>query len=344
LDNPLSYLNYSKFMQEAIIAALNTKAFPNPKVAAVLTDNKGNIKSTGVHHGPGTNHAEIDLLTKTTIDTDDVLYVTLEPCFHADSSPSCALELLNTSLKNIVIGDKDVDPRTNGKSIELFKNKGLNIQFEYNANNLINPHYLNQKINKNSNTIIGKIASSQNNYIYNDQTEDKYISNDISLALTHILRASVDGIAIGKNTLLIDSPKLDVRNVNIKDSNPIKMVFWGADPNIDSHISKHSDIYFLTSFTHKADNVIPIIDVNFDLNKLFKNLNINSLLIEGGNYIHKYFTANALYDKFYWFKSIDNIHSGVKLSDEVIEALKNRYKPINKFLLKDNQLTTYTCM
>mgnify|MGYP005703122445 FL=1 len=161
---------------------------------------------------------------------------------------------------------------------------------------------------------------------------------------THILRASVDGIAIGKNTLLIDSPKLDVRNVNIKDSNPIKIVFWGADPNIDSHISKHSDIYFLTSFTHKADNVIPIIDVNFDLNKLFKNLNINSLLIEGGNYIHKYFTANALYDKFYWFKSTDNIHSGVKLSDEIIESLKNRYKPINKFLLKDNQLTTYTCM
>ena len=55
-------------MQNAIIAALNTKAFPNPKVAAVLTDIKGNIKATGVHHGPGTNHAEIDLLNKTTID------------------------------------------------------------------------------------------------------------------------------------------------------------------------------------------------------------------------------------------------------------------------------------
>ena len=85
-------------------------------------------------------------------------------------------------------------------------------------------------------------------------------------------------------------------------------------------------------------------ELNFDLNKLFKNLNINSLLIEGGNYIHKHFTANALYDKFYWFKSSDNIHSGVKFSDEVIESLENRYKPINKFLLKDNQLTTYTCM
>ena len=71
LVNPLSYLNYSKFMQEAIIEALNTKAFPNPKVAAVLTDNKGNIKATGFHHGPGTNHAEIDLLNKTIIDTDE---------------------------------------------------------------------------------------------------------------------------------------------------------------------------------------------------------------------------------------------------------------------------------
>jgi len=344
LDNPLSFLNYSKFMQDAIIAALNTKAFPNPKVAAVLIDKIGNIKSTGVHHGPDTNHAEIDLLSKTTIDKDDILYVTLEPCFHTDSSPSCAVELLNTPLQNIVIGDIDVDPRTNGKSIELFKNKGLNIQFEYNANNLINPHYLNQKTNKNSNTIIGKIASSHNNYIYNDQTEDKYISNDISLALTHILRASVDGIAIGKNTLLTDNPKLDVRNVNIKDSNPIKIVFWGTDPNIDEHISKHSDIYFLTSFTHKADNVIPILDKNFEFSKLSKILNINSLLIEGGNYIHEYFTANALYDKFYWFKSSKNINSGIKFSDEVIESLKNNYEPINKFLLKDNQLTTYTCM
>lgn len=342
MDNPLSYLNYSKFMQDAIIAALNTKAFPNPKVAAVLTDNKGNIKSTGVHHGPGTNHAEMDLISKTTIEKDDILYVTLEPCFHSDTSPSCALELLNTSIQNIVIGDLDVDPRTNGKSIELFKNKGLNIQFEYNANNLINPHYVNQKINESTNTLIGKIASSQNDYIYNDQSDDKYISNNISLALTHILRASVDGIAIGKNTLLIDNPKLDVRQINIKNSNPTKIVFWGSDPNIETHLSKNSDFFFITSFKHQADNVISLLDENFEVNKLLKMLNINSLLIEGGNYLHKYFTANAIYDKFYWFKSMNDITSGIKFSDEVINSLQNNYKLINKFPLKDNHLTTYT--
>ena len=108
-------------MQEAIIAALNTQTFPNPKVGAVLVDKFGNIKSTGVHHGPGTNHAEIEIINNSVITEEDTLYVTLEPCFHTDSSPSCCAELLKTPIKNIVIGDIDIDIRTNGKSIELLK-------------------------------------------------------------------------------------------------------------------------------------------------------------------------------------------------------------------------------
>ena len=105
-------------MQEAIIAALNTQTFPNPKVGAVLVDKFGHIKSTGVHHGPGTNHAEIEIINNSVITEEDTLYVTLEPCFHTDSSPSCCAELLKTPIKNIVIGDIDIDIRTNGKSIE----------------------------------------------------------------------------------------------------------------------------------------------------------------------------------------------------------------------------------
>ena len=63
LDKSLTYINYTNYMQEAIIAALNTRTFPNPKVGAVLVDKYGNIKSTGVHHGPGTNHAEMILIS-----------------------------------------------------------------------------------------------------------------------------------------------------------------------------------------------------------------------------------------------------------------------------------------
>ena len=44
MDKSLTYINYTTYMQEAIIAALNTQTFPNPKVGAVLVDKFGNIK------------------------------------------------------------------------------------------------------------------------------------------------------------------------------------------------------------------------------------------------------------------------------------------------------------
>ena len=62
-----------------------------------------------------------EIINNSVITEEDTLYVTLEPCFHTDSSPSCCAELLKTPIKNIVIGDIDIDIRTNGKSIELLK-------------------------------------------------------------------------------------------------------------------------------------------------------------------------------------------------------------------------------
>ena len=113
-------------MQDAIVAALNTEPYPNPKVGAVLVSENGSIKSIGVHKGPGTNHAELEVINNSEISSEDTLYVTLEPCFHTDSSPSCAEEILKTPLKNIVIGDIDLDDRTKGRSIELLKENDIN--------------------------------------------------------------------------------------------------------------------------------------------------------------------------------------------------------------------------
>ena len=39
----------------------------------------------------------------------------------------------------------------------------------------------------------------------------RYITNEISLSIVHYLRATADCIVIGKNTLLNDEPKLNVR-------------------------------------------------------------------------------------------------------------------------------------
>jgi diaminohydroxyphosphoribosylaminopyrimidine deaminase/5-amino-6-(5-phosphoribosylamino)uracil reductase len=342
LDKSLSYINFSSYMQDAIVAALNSEPYPNPKVGAVLVSKNGTIKSIGVHKGPGTNHAELEIINNSKISSEDTLYVTLEPCFHTDSSPSCAEELLKTPLKNIVIGDIDLDDRTKGKSIELLKKSNINVHIEKNANGFLNPHYRNQKLSTSKATLIGKIATSQNNYIYEDNSSGKYITNDISLSITHYLRASVDAIAVGKNTLIADEPLLNVRNTDVTNIQPQKIVFWGSDKNVENVIKKYHDFIFLTSFDHNANNILPLLNDKFNLNDVYMKLGINSLLVEGGNFLHNYLLSVSEYDYFYWFKSDNEISNGVPLEKSIIDRLDNEYKLINKFPLKDNQLTTYT--
>jgi len=201
LVNNLKYLNISKGMSIAAIEALKSNPYPNPKVGAALFDKNMNLKNKSYHVKKGQDHAEIALIKKSKIEDSDYLFVTLEPCFHDDTSPSCAKELINTNIKNIIIGDIDIDSRTSGKSIELLSNHRINISIENGVNDLINPYYRN--ISKSSSiTYIGKIGISNNNYIFDCDSKDKYITNDISLDISHILRATTDAILVGKIHLL----------------------------------------------------------------------------------------------------------------------------------------------
>ena len=162
------------------------------------------------------------------------------------------------------------------------------------------------------------------------------------MSVTHYLRATVDGIAIGKNTLITDSPKLNIRNSDVSNVTPMKIVFWGSDVNIEKYIDIYHDFIFLTSFNHSASNIYPLLNGEFNLNNIYSELKINSLLVEGGNYLHKFLLNNLKYDSFYWFKSSKKITNGYQLSDPILNKLNTEYKVINKFPLKDNQLTTYT--
>ena len=162
------------------------------------------------------------------------------------------------------------------------------------------------------------------------------------MSITHYLRASVDAVAVGKNTLMTDGPLLNVRNKDVFNIQPQKIVFWGSDKNIDNVIEKFHDFIFLTSFDHNANNIMPLLNDKFNLNDVYMNLGINSLLVEGGNILHNYLLNISEYDYFYWFKSHNVIDSGIQLEKSIIDKLESEYKLINKFPLKDNQLTTYT--
>ena len=319
-------------MTVAALEALKSNPFPNPKVGAALFDKNMKLKNKSYHVQKGQDHAEIALIKDTKLEESDYLYVTLEPCYHDDTSPSCAKELINTSIKNIIIGDVDADSRTSGKSIKLLSDKGMNITVETGINDLLNPYYNN--ISKSSTlTYIGKIGISDNNYIYDSESKNKYITNDISLDITHILRATVDAILIGKNTFTVDSPILNIRNTELKNSenNPLRIVWWGSKvPNeIKENIKLNKYIFIESSSLHELEET------------LIKN-NCRSVLVEGGKYVHELLFANNKYLKFYEFRSKNIINNGLYMDYFSQNVFNDMYKVENKFLLKDNELVIYT--
>ena len=341
LDKALKCFNYPDAMIEAFKLALDSKPFPNPKVGAVLTDQYFNIKATGFHKGPGKPHAEIEVLKNVKVENNDILFVTLEPCFHSDTSPSCADEIIKKGVKNIYYGGIDVDSRTNGKSINKLKQNSVSIKLIEGVHQLLNPHYLNQKINNLKVTYTGKLALSKDNFIYSNK--NKYISNEESLLLTHVLRANYNSILIGKNTFIIDKPLLDTRLIQNKTNNldPIKFILWGSDKNIINFLRE--DFIFLTNFSidgHK--NVINLGKINFQsINNFFTDINNFSVLIEGGNKVHKYFIENDYYDNFYLFRSKNNLIEGLKVTDK-INILNGENYTNKEFSLNDNILNIYT--
>ena len=331
LVNNLNYLNISKGMTIAAIEALKSNPIPNPKVGAALFDKNMNLKNKSYHVQKGQDHAEVALIKKAKLEDSDYLYVTLEPCYHEDTSPSCAKELIKTNIKNIIIGDVDVDSRTSGKSIELLSNNGINITVEKGINDLLNPYYKNI-VKSSPLTYIGKIGISDNNYISDSDSKNKYITNDISLDITHILRATVDAILVGKNTFIIDNPILNIRNVDLKDTTnkPLKIVWWGS--KVPNEIKNNDK---LNQYTFVESNSLQ------ELEEILIKKDCRSVLVEGGKYIHELLFANNKYHKFYEFRSKNIINKGLSMNYLSQNIFNEGYKEENKFLLKDNELVIY---
>ena len=226
-------------MIEAIKDALRYNPTPNPRVGAVLVDKNNKIKKVAAHQNKGYDHAEYSLFKNSEVSPDDTLYVTLEPCFHDDTSPSCASTVIQTGIKSVVVGDIDKDKRTDGKGIDLLRQNDIEVIVEEGVNEFLNPGY------KYSDTIpflIGKVAISKDNIIYKEN--NKYISNQQSREISHYIRSTVDCIIIGKNTLIKDAPQLNVR-LDDKFSNPTPIVIWGNNTKdlIDSYPKM---FYFIT--------------------------------------------------------------------------------------------------
>lgn len=281
-------------MRRALQLAANgaLHASPNPMVGAVVTA-RGRIIGEGWHRQWGGPHAEVNAIASVAdhdrhLLREATIYVTLEPCSHYGKTPPCSKLIIETGIPKVVVGTTDPFREVSGRGIRMLREAGievvtgvleeecraLNRKF-MTAHTLRRP-YITLKWAESADSLIGGMDESGNKI-------PVALSNELTLALMHRERAMSDAILAGTDTVISDNPSLTLREWPGKSPRPV--VFDSPRLPRDSKVLERDAI--------KLASDLPLSE---NMNILYKEYGITSLLVEGGAETLRRFIDAGLYD------------------------------------------------
>ncbi len=344
-------LSDAQYMEKAIKLARKGTGFasPNPLVGSIIVKNN-QIIGEGYHRKFGDKHAEIMAIDNASQScAGATLYCNLEPCTENipnKKTPPCTQKIIREKIKRVVISTIDPNPYVNGKGVEILKKSGINIDLGILANEAINLNEKYFKFIKSGLPFVHlKIAQSIDGRIATYTGNSKWITNLNALKKVHRMRSEYDAVLVGINTVLQDNPSLTVRYS--QGRNPYRVI-------LDNEFIIKDDIKLISNdkpsktiiFTGKIDKGIKveklrergikIISLNSDLKRdlnleevlgKLAEMNISSVLVEGGGEIFTSFIKNNLYDKISIFISPIIIGAGVQsVNDLGITTLADAFQ------------------
>jgi len=282
---------YEQAMRRAMeLSLLGPTYGGNPQVGAVILDKDLNIIAEGFHKGAGTNHAEVDALSKlSTVPEGATAVVTLEPCNHTGRTGPCAQALINAGINKVVYGASDPGDASAGGAKTL-----ASARVEVVAGLLADEIETQQRVwltsmkkqrpfitLKWAQTLDGRSAAS-------DKTS-KWISGPESRNHVHKLRSEIDAILVGTNTVLQDDPELTARKPDgsLYEHQPLRVILGKTDLNPSLRVF-NNDAETIQFKTH---------DLLEAISSLW-NANVRHLLVEGGSKVMSSFIEAALFDEF----------------------------------------------
>ena len=300
---------------------------PNPLVGCVIVKDD-EIIAQGYHQKIGGNHAEVnainDLIEKKLDARGATLYVNLEPCSHYGKTPPCANALLKLGLKRVVIGMKDPNPLVCGRGIKILEDAGIEVITGILEDECIslNEIFINHITTKKPFVIL-KSAMTLDGKICTHNSDSKWITCQKSREIVHKVRDRVSAVMVGINTVLTDNPMLNVRMVEQHGKESIKIIVdsTGKLPlecNLIKNIKNKDEVILATTsklsvekqeeYTKKGVLVIKAEDKNgrVDLKILMDklhDLNIDSVLLEGGGTLNESALKSGIVDKVMFFIS-----------------------------------------
>jgi diaminohydroxyphosphoribosylaminopyrimidine deaminase/5-amino-6-(5-phosphoribosylamino)uracil reductase len=266
-----------RFMRSALAEAKKGlgRTSPNPAVGAVLVY-RNRIIAKAHHRKAGGPHAEVACLQRfgRAVPREATLYVTLEPCSTKGRTGACTNAIIQAGVRTIVIGTLDVNPKHGGRAIPELRDAGLEVRTGILAKDCAQ---LNEAFDKWIVTgqpfVIAKCAMSLDGRLSRGPGEPRWITDTKARKHAHKLRAQVDAIMIGAETLRTDNPRLTVRGVP-GGRQPWRVVLTRSG-NLPAQARLFSDRWASRTLVYR----------NVSLRAVLKDLGkkqIISLLIEGG--------------------------------------------------------------
>ena len=296
---------------------------PNPMVGAIIVKD-GKLISEDFHRKAGDRHAEVLAIEKAGKNArGSTLYVNLEPCCHTEKrTPPCTKAILNAGIKKVIIGMKDPNPKVSGKGIselqsaDIFVKSGI---LEDEAKRL-NEVYI-KYITTEKPFVTLKIAMTLDGKIATPEGQSKWITAEKARRIVHRLRSRVDAIMTAIGTVKADDPQLTARIKGGK--NPLRIIL---DPNLEIPLNakilqippetliiarksvvtnQHSPVNEKEKMLlNRGVNIILYDGEKVNLDWLVKRLGemqITSVLIEGGSSLNAHALKDGIVDKVMFF-------------------------------------------
>ncbi|MFC2154848.1 2,5-diamino-6-(ribosylamino)-4(3H)-pyrimidinone 5'-phosphate reductase [Candidatus Altiarchaeota archaeon] len=181
--------------------------------------------------------------------------------------------------------------------------------------------------------LIVNVAMSLDGYITNERGRKTLLSNHKDLVRVHELRASVDGVMVGINTVLVDDPQLTVRDVAGRNPARIVVDSNARIPLEAKLLEEEGDVILLT--TTQAENRklkklqllgVDLVKVGEDRVDLKEGLfelsqrGIRKILVEGGATLITSMLEEKLVDELYVTVAPQVFGGGVPLFSEEFKS------------------------
>ena len=307
----------------ALAAEAYGETSPNPLVGAVVIG-PGGLLGMGVHRRAGMPHAEPQALEAALVQagkdvaTALTLYVNLEPCSHHGQTPPCVEAILRRPVERVVAAMVDPNPLVAGAGIERLRAAGVAVEvglLRREAEEL--NHVFAARQRRKRPFVALKVALSADGCIAGPGGEPARLTGPAAQELTHRLRAGLDSILVGVETLSRDRPRLDRRLYHGPGRSPRRLVL---DPRLRSRPEwlwpgEGSPLVFCAASSlaerpeaHRALAAqaeivaLPTTPEGLDLQALtmaLESRGIWSVLVEGGGRTHRTFLEADLWDRLY---------------------------------------------